>query len=235
MKHFNIAGFIFILFFMSCTQPSLPEVDHPDWVKKVVIYEVNVRQFSPEGTFKVFQQHIPRLQELGVDILWLMPIHPIGEKNRKGTLGSFYSVKDYQKVNPEFGSEDDLRELVSVIHSAGMKVIIDWVGNHTARDNWLTEVHPDWYVQNNRGSFIPPHGWDWTDVIVLDYEQKELRNYMIESMEYWVSEFDIDGFRCDVARLCPDRFLGRRQTKAEHYQTGIYVSRMGGSGHALRF
>ncbi len=204
-----IAAIAFLLFACS-SNPShmknLPNVQHPAWVKDAVIYEVNVRQFTPEGTFRAFEAHLPRLKELGVDILWLMPIHPIGEQNRKGTLGSYYAVKDYRAINPEFGDADDFRHLVDAIHEAGMKVIIDWVGNHTSWDNVLTKEHPEWYKHDYKGDFIPPIGWDWSDVIVLDYEQQGLQKYMLETMEYWIDEFEIDGYRCDVAGYVPTDF-----------------------------
>ncbi|MEQ8472418.1 MAG: alpha-amylase family glycosyl hydrolase [Marinoscillum sp.] len=192
---------------------DLPEITHPEWVRDAVIYEVNIRQYSPEGTFKAFQEHLPRLKELGVDILWLMPIHPIGEANRKGSLGSYYSVSDYRKINPEFGVEEDFQNLVDAIHQLGMKVIIDWVGNHTSWDNWLTKEHPDWYLRNYKGEFVPPLGWDWSDVIVLDYNQQGLRDYMLQSMEYWVEEFDVDGYRCDVAGYVPTDFWVKARSR----------------------
>jgi len=194
---------------------EIPKVTHPDWVKDATIYEVNIRQFTPEGTFAAFQKHLPRLKELGVDILWLMPINPIGEKNRKGSMGSYYAVQDYRAVNPEFGSEEDLKNLVQAIHDAGMKVIIDWVGNHTAWDNALTTEHPDWYLHDYKGDFIPPIGWDWSDVIVLDYNKPGLRKYMEEAMAYWVEQFDIDGYRCDVAGYVPIDFWHHVRTRLD--------------------
>ncbi|WP_258097162.1 alpha-amylase family glycosyl hydrolase [Marinoscillum pacificum] len=210
MKKLELQILVFALFLSACTSTStmneLPNITHPEWVKDASIYEVNIRQFTPEGTFKAFESHIPRLKELGVDILWLMPIHPIGEINRKGTLGSYYAVKDYREVNPEFGTNEDFQHLVDLIHQHDMKVIIDWVGNHSSWDNELTKSHPEWYLHDYKGDFIPPIGWDWSDVIVFDYEQKGLRDYMIESLKYWVEEFDIDGYRCDVAGYVPTDF-----------------------------
>ena len=181
-------------------------VKHPDWSKAAIIYEVNIRQFTPEGTFEAFSKHLPRLKDLGVDILWLMPIHPIGEVNRKGSLGSYYSVKDYLTVNPEFGSMDDFKALVNQVHEMGMYLIIDWVPNHTAWDNPLTTEHPDWYYHDQDGGFIPPIGTDWDDVIALDYDQEGLRKYMIDALKYWVDEVGIDGYRCDVAGYVPTDF-----------------------------
>lgn len=177
---------------------------YPEWVKSANIYEVNIRQFTPEGNFNAFAEHLPRLKEMGVDILWLMPIHPIGIINRKGTLGSYYSVKDYRGVNPEYGNESDFKMLVEKAHALGMYVIIDWVANHTAWDNHLVLEHPDWYKTDTLGAMISP--FDWTDVVALDFSKPALRAYMTKSMEYWVNEYSIDGFRCDVAGMVPVHF-----------------------------
>lgn len=174
------------------------------WAKDAVLYEVNIRQYTPEGTFIAFAQHLPRLKELGADILWIMPIQPISEKNRKGTLGSYYAVQDYRKVNPEFGTMEDFKALVSKAHSMGFKVILDWVANHTGWDNWLLVEHGEWYTRVN-DSVVAPIA-DWTDVADLNYEQPGLRHYMLESMKYWVREADIDGYRCDVAAMVPTDF-----------------------------
>lgn len=177
----------------------------PEWSKNAVIYEVNIRQYTPEGTFKAFETHLPRLKELGVDILWIMPIQPISEKNRKGSLGSYYSVKDYKGINPEFGTMDDFKGLVNKAHEMGFKVIIDWVANHTGWDNqWITE-HPEWYSHDSTGAIIPPDK-DWSDVADLNYDSKPMRRAMIEAMDYWVKETNIDGFRCDVAWGVPQDF-----------------------------
>lgn len=182
------------------------ELKHPEWSRSATIYEVNVRQFTPEGTFRAFETHLPRLKEMGVDIIWLMPIHPIGEKNRKGTLGSEYSVKDYLGVNPEYGTLDDLKALVKKIHSMGMYVILDWVANHSAWDNELAKVHPDWYSKSPEGNFQPTPWYDWDDVIDFDYNVPALRKYMTGALKYWVKEADIDGYRCDVAGFIPVDF-----------------------------
>ena len=172
------------------------------WAENSTIYEVNIRQYTPEGTFNAFAEHLPRLKEMGVELVWLMPIHPISEKNRKGSLGSYYSVKDYLGINPEFGSESDFRALVDKIHELDMKVIIDWVANHTGWDNPLIEEHPEWYKKDENGNIISPVA-DWTDVAGLNFEQPELRKYMTDALVYWVKEFDIDGYRCDVAGMVP--------------------------------
>ena len=182
------------------------KIAHPEWSKNAVIYQINTRQFTPEGTFKAAQQELPRLKDLGIDIIWLMPIHPIGEKNRKGTLGSPYAVKDYFAVNPEFGSDQDLKDFINQAHQLGMKVILDWVANHTAWDNVLVESHPEWYQRDHNSNFRPTPWWDWDDIINLDYNQPELRKYMTEAMSYWVKEFDVDGYRCDVAGFVPVDF-----------------------------
>ena len=186
-------------------QTDLRPVKHPDWTRNASIYEVNVRQYSPGGTFKEFEEHLPRLKRMGVDILWFMPIHPIGETNRKGTLGSYYSVKDYRAVNPEFGTLADFKALVDSVHDMGMYVIIDWVANHSAWDNPLTIEHPDWFTKDVHGNFMPPNN-DWTDVIDIDFSRPGLRRYMIDAMKFWVEEVDIDGFRCDVAGMVPMDF-----------------------------
>jgi len=180
------------------------EVVHPDWVKDAVMYEVNIRQFSIEGTFNAFASHLPRLKELGVEILWLMPIHPIGVEKRKGELGSYYSVLDYKDVNPAFGTMDDFKNMVKKAHDMGMKVIIDWVPNHSSWDNALVAQHPEWYAKDSIGNMFSP--WDWTDVVQFDYSQRGLRDYMIETFKYWISETDLDGFRMDVAHQVPIDF-----------------------------
>lgn len=187
--------------------PLAPEpyvkVTHPEWTKTAAIYEMNVRQMTEEGTFRAAMEHLPRLKELGVDILWLMPIHPIGEVNRKGSLGSYYAVKDYFGVNPEFGTMEDLQAFVAAAHEQDMKVILDWVGNHTAWDNPLLEEHPDWYDRDWKGDPHPTPWFDWSDIIDLDYDNVELREYMIEALSYWVREADIDGYRLDTAPMVP--------------------------------
>ena len=181
-------------------------LEHPAWSRDATIYQVNTRQFSEEGTFAAVQRELPRLKNLGVDILWLMPIHPIGVQNRKGTLGSPYSVRDYFGVNPEFGTLDDLKALVSAAHSLDMYVILDWVANHTAWDNVIRDQHPEWYERDYDGNFRPTPWWDWSDIIDLDYSQPGIRRYMTEAMKYWVEEADIDGYRCDVAGFVPVDF-----------------------------
>ena len=182
------------------------QLKHPDWAESAVIYQVNIRQFTPEGTFNAFKAHLPRIKALGADILWLMPIHPIGAEKRKGGLGSPYAVQDFYGVNPEFGSLQDLKALVREIHRLGMYVILDWVANHSAWDNPLTKSHPEWYLKDKQGNIQPTPWYDWDDIIEFDYDQPGLRQYMTEAMKYWVGETDIDGYRCDVAGFVPTDF-----------------------------
>lgn len=191
---------------MSCTSPKVTTqgVIHPEWSRNAVIYEINVRQFTPEGTFRAMEAHLPRLKQMGIDILWLMPVHPIGEQNRKGSLGSYYSVKDYKAVNPEFGTSEDFRRFVGEAHRQGLKVIIDWVPNHSAWDNALIAQHPEYYLKDSTGGFVSP--FDWTDVVRFDYGNPGLRQYMVETMKWWLTEYDIDGYRCDVAHMVPVSF-----------------------------
>lgn len=173
------------------------EATFPQLAGNMTIYEVNIRQFTPEGTFKAFNEHLPRLKELGTEILWFMPIQPIGEKNRKGTLGSYYSIKDYEAVNPEFGTLEDFKATVDKAHELGMYVILDWVPNHTAWDHpWITE-HPEYYAKDSLGNIT--YEADWTDIALLDHTKPETRKKMIDAMRFWIDETDIDGFRCDHA------------------------------------
>ena len=213
-KRILILPVLALIVLFACTGPKkeapvtkeLPPgfVVHPEWSRNATIYEVNIRQFTPEGTFTAFQEHIPRLKKMGVDILWLMPINPVGIKNRKGSLGSYYSVKDYKAVNPAFGTLEDFRKVVETAHQHGMKVIIDWVANHSSWDNpWITE-HPEWYTKDSLGRMVSPY--DWSDVADLDYSNAGLRAAMLDALKYWMEETDIDGYRCDVAGMVPDDF-----------------------------
>jgi len=186
-------------------QPETAVV-HPEWLKNATIYEVNLRQYTPEGTFRAFTEHLPRLKAMGVDVIWLMPVQPIGQQNRKGSLGSYYAVADYYGVNPEFGDLEDFRALVTQIHDHGMHVIIDWVANHTARDNVLVQQHPEWFVKTADGRFATTPWRDYEDIIELDYAQAGLRRFMTEAMKWWVRETGIDGFRCDMASFVPTDF-----------------------------
>lgn len=203
-KYLHLKSVITFLLILTGTI-SAQKFSPPEWSYNKAIYEVNIRQYTPEGNIKAFEKHLPKLKELGADILWLMPIHPIGENNRKGTLGSYYSVKDYKAVNPEFGTIEEFKSLVKMVHKMGMYVIIDWVANHTAWDNpWITE-HPELYTTDSLDNIITPVR-DWTDVADLNYDTKELWVEMIDALKFWVEECDIDGYRCDVAGMVPIEF-----------------------------
>ncbi|MEZ4934748.1 MAG: glycoside hydrolase family 31 protein [Saprospiraceae bacterium] len=185
----------------------------PEWAHPATIYEVNIRQYTEEGTINAFAEHLPRLREMGVDILWFMPVQPIGELNRKGPLGSYYSIRDYSAINPEFGTMDDFKKLVKTCHGMGFKVVLDWVANHSAFDNAWAEQHPNWYNRNDKGEIIAPY--DWTDVADLNYDMYYLRQAMTEAMLFWVKEVDIDGFRCDVAGEVPLDFWEDARAKLD--------------------
>ncbi len=182
--------------------------------KYATIYEVNLRQYTPEGTFKAFEEHLPRLKKMGIKIIWLMPIHPIGELKRKGTLGSYYAVKDYYGINPEFGNQEDLRSLIKKIHENEMLVILDWVANHTAWDHPWAKHHTNWYTKDTDGSIVSPVA-DWTDVADLNYNNDTLQEEMISAMVYWVKQFNVDGFRCDVAGMVPTDFWRKARKELE--------------------
>ncbi|MDD3721053.1 MAG: alpha-amylase family glycosyl hydrolase [Lutibacter sp.] len=172
-------------------------------LENAIIYEANIRQYSPEGTFEKFTEDIPKLKELGVKIIWVMPIYPISTTKSKGSLGSYYAISDYTKVNPEFGNLDDVKNLVNTAHKNGMYVILDWVANHTGWDHvWLKE-HPEYYTKDEKGEITHTVGTDWTDVADLNYDNHEMRAEMLEDMKYWLKEVDVDGFRCDVAGMVP--------------------------------
>lgn len=185
---------------------DLSGVKHPEWARTAAIYQINTRQFTPEGTLRAAEKQLPRIKALGADIVWLMPIHPIGAKNRKGTLGSPYSVRDYRAVNPELGTMQDLKAFVRSAHRLGLRVILDWVANHSAWDNPLVARHPQWYDRDWKGDFRPTPWWDWSDIIDFDFGQQGVREYMAQSMAFWVREADVDGFRADVAAYVPIDF-----------------------------
>lgn len=190
-----------------------PSTTTPRWTDRAVIYQINVRQYSAAGTLKAVEADLPRLRALGVDILWFMPWQPIGQKNRKGTLGSYYSIADYTAINPEFGTLQHARDVVAAAQRLGMKVILDWVANHTAWDHPWARDHKDWYQLNPQGELFPvtfnagtPHEEFWWDVVALDYRNPALRAAMVDAMDFWVRETGLDGFRCDVASLVPTDF-----------------------------
>ena len=196
-------------------------VQHPEWSRNAVIYEVNVRQFTDSGTITALDAQLPRLKELGVDILWFMPIYPISEKNRKGELGSYYAVKDYKAFNPEFGTLDQFKETVKKAHDLGMKVILDWVPNHSGCDNaWVTE-HPDWYAKNEKGEMFGPY--DWTDVYKFDYSNPEMRAAMIDAFKFWLTEVGVDGFRCDVAMEVPTDFWDEARPQLQAVKPDLFM------------
>ncbi len=242
MKIKNLVVALSILFF-SCQKDA--EVNKNDKLiapisdqvlETAVIYEANIRQYSKEGTFKAFTKDIPTLKELGVKVIWLMPINPISEIKRKATdgtftseiedkeerkkyLGSYYSVSDYKAINPEFGNKDDFKELIDTAHDNGMYVIVDWVPNHTGWDHpWITS-HPEWYTQNEQGEIIDPinpdtgKSWGWTDTADLNYDNLDMQQEMINDLKYWVTNFNIDGYRMDVAHKVPPVFFNEAITE----------------------
>ncbi|HSB93049.1 MAG TPA: alpha-amylase family glycosyl hydrolase [Flavitalea sp.] len=172
-----------------------------DWSIKCNIYEVNVRQYSIEGTFEAFGRHIPRLRDMGVEVLWFMPITPISTLGRQGSLGSYYACSDYTSINPEYGTLDDFRAVVNLAHEHGMKVIIDWVANHTGWEHTWVKTNPEFYKRNSAGEFYDSNNWN--DVIDLNYYDQNMRRAMIDAMRFWVTDAGIDGFRCDMAHLVP--------------------------------
>lgn len=219
MKYFLSLTIIVSLSWIACSPQNVKQNESsleegsmiaksaPEWTKNVNLYEVNIRQYSEDGTFKAIENDLQRIKDLGVDVLWFMPIHPIGEKNRKGTQGSYYSVKDYKAVHPDYGSLEDFKSLVNKIHEMGMYVIIDWVANHSAFDNvWVSEANMEWYTLDSSGKLQPPLNTDWWDVADLNYDNKDMRAAMIDALKFWVEECDIDGYRCDVADWVPVDF-----------------------------
>ncbi len=217
MKLFKTVFIFFIITFCSFAQT------HESWTYNLPIYEVNVRQYTSAGTFNAFQTHLNRLKDLGAGILWFMPIHPIGLQNRIGTLGSYYSVKDYYGINPEFGTMADFKALVDSVHAKGMYVVIDWVANHTSWDNGLTISHPEWYEKDNNGNFIPPPGTNWSDVIQLDYSKQGLRDYMIDVMKFWITDVGVDGFRCDAVSFMPIDFWSEAITELKTVKPDLFM------------
>jgi glycosidase len=181
-------------------------VVNAEWSRNAAIYQINTRQFTKEGTLRAAEKELPRLKELGVGIIWLMPIHPIGQVKRKGELGSPYAVQDFFKVNPELGTLDDMKRFVASAHKLDLHVILDWVGNHTAWDNVLRKEHPDWYLLDRKGQPRPTPWFDWDDIIELDYGQPAVREYMTRALRYWVKEVGVDGYRADAAGFVPQDF-----------------------------
>ncbi|MEO6540420.1 MAG: alpha-amylase family glycosyl hydrolase [Ferruginibacter sp.] len=199
---------------------SIEKYKRAGWIADTNIYEVNIRQYSAEGPFNAFAKALPRLKDMGVEVLWLMPIHPIGKINRKGILGSYYSISDFKAINPEFGTAADLKSLVKLAHDCGMKLIMDWVANHAAWDNVWTTDHPEYFVRDNAGNFKPPY--DWTDVIQIDHNNIAQQDAMIDAMKYWVTHFDIDGYRADLAHLTPLDFWKKARTAIEPLKQDLF-------------
>ena len=212
----------------AATMPSADPAFHPEWSKAAVIYEVNVRQYTPQGTFAALQTHLPRLKALGVDVLWLMPVQPIGVKNRKGKLGSYYAISDYTAINPEYGTERDFKAFVDAAHQQGLRVILDWVANHTAHDHEWVTARPTYHERRSDGSLINARDnegkeTDWTDVAELDYRNGELRRTMIDEMRWWVDRFGLDGFRCDVAGGVPMDFWVEARTALKAVRPDVFL------------
>lgn len=193
-----------------------------DWIYHTNIYEVNTRQYTKEGTFNAFAQHLPRLKDMGVQILWFMPITPISEAERQGTLGSYYACSSYTTINPEYGTLDDFKSVIKQAHELGLKVIIDWVANHTGYDHYWATENPDWYIKDIHGHFIDVNGWK--DVIDLDYTNQDMRTAMIDAMKYWITECDIDGFRCDMAHLVPMGFWQEAKDACEQLKPLFWLA-----------
>lgn len=187
-----------------------------------MLYEMNLRQLTSEGTFAAAIERLAFLRSVGVDAIWLMPIYPIGEQGRKGSLGSYYSIRDYKGINPEFGTAEEFRKFVDAVHALGMKVLLDWVANHTARDaRWISEKPADWYERDERGEAKVP--WDWTDTAKLNYANHDVWLGQIDAMRYWVEEFKVDGFRCDMAMLLPIEFWQEASAELHRIKPDIFM------------
>lgn len=208
--------FLVTLFITSCEiSPQQQELCNS------VVYEMNIRQYTPEGTFAAAQEHLPRLKELGVDIVWLMPIYPIGVKERKGTLGSYYAISDYCATNPEFGSLEDFDNFVKEAHKLDLRVVLDWVANHTSPDaKWINECPADWYVRDSLGNTVV--NYDWYDIAELNYDNRAVWDEMKKSMHFWM-ERGIDGFRCDMACEVPLEFWQEIIAELRAKYPGIYM------------
>ena len=197
-------------------------MNHPDWSYRAVLYEMNVRQLTPEGTLRAAAAHLPFLRDLGVDAVWLMPVYPIGIEGRKGSLGSYYSIRDYCAVNPEFGTMEDLDDFVAAAHALGMKVLLDWVANHTARDaRWVTERPACWYERDGEGRPCVP--WNWTDTAKLDYGCRAVWEGQIDAMRFWVEHYGVDGFRCDMAMLVPIEFWQQASAELRALRSDLFM------------
>jgi glycosidase len=189
-----------------------------DWVRDGVVYEIYPRAFSPQGNFNGITARLDDLKDLGVNILWLMPIHPIGQEKKKGTIGSPYAVRDYYGINPDYGTKEDFKKLITEAHRRGMKVIIDIVANHTSWDSVMMKS-PEFYEHDSSGRITYPH--DWSDVAELNYGNPQLRRYMTDMLKYWIREFDLDGFRCDVAEEVPTEFWENARAELDKIKPDI--------------
>lgn len=197
-------------------------VSSPNWAKTGVLYQVFPRVFTKEGNFRALKAKLSYIKDLGIDVIWLMPVFPIGRLGRKGTVGSPYAVKDFRVLNPDYGSEKDFQELVDEVHRLGMKVIIGFVPNHGSNDNILLEEYPDWFMRDKKGSFLREVK-DWSDVIDFNFENPDLRQYMIETLAYWIEKYDIDGYRCDVAGMVPYDFWKEANAKLREVKKDIFL------------
>lgn len=218
----SIAAILSAAALSSCApkQDAAPAGLHPDWAYNSVIYEMNVRQYTPEGTFDAAAQQLPRLKRLGVDVIWLMPVYPIGVEERKGTLGSYYAISDYCAINPEFGTMADFDSFLSKAHGMGFKVILDWVANHTSPDAvWESEKPKDWYVRDSLGNTVTQY--DWTDIAELNYGSRDMRAEMARSMRFWLDK-GVDGFRCDMACEVPVDFWRETLPQFRKEYPGVY-------------
>lgn len=207
---------------------SVGETGWPEWAKNANIYEVNIRQYTHEGTFNAFRTHLPRLKEMGVDILWFMPIFPISQAKRKGSLGSYYAVADFRATNPQFGTMDDFQHIIREAHALGMKVILDWVPNHTGWDHHWISKHPEYYTKDNNGNITDPiddqgKSMGWADVADLDYGSNDMRQAMINDMIFWLENHEIDGFRQDMALLVPLDFWKQSITSLKAVKPDVFM------------
>lgn len=221
-----MAGYLFLALLLS-VRAAGPDYSREHarltapWIRDSVVYEVYPRSFSKEGNFDGITARLGEFKDLGVDVLWVMPIHPIGEKMRKGTLGSPYAVRDYYAVNPEYGTTNDFKRLVAEAHRQGLKVILDIVANHTAWDNVMMD-HAAYYKKDANGRIIPPVA-DWSDVAGLDYANASLREYMIGMLKYWITDYGVDGYRCDVAEMVPTDFWEQARTELEKIKPDLLM------------
>jgi glycosidase len=225
---------VFIVFLIIATliQVGCRNDKKNSWDSSATLYEVNLRQYTEEGTIAAFLEKLPRIKELGIKTLWFMPVHPVSETKRKGELGSVYAVSNYREINSEFGTIDEFINLVNICHENGFDVILDWVAGHTGWDHPWIELHPDWYLSKN-GKIISPEGTDWTDVADLDFRNDDMKKAMIEDMKYWIDEVGIDGFRCDAAWSVPTSFWEELSVEIENNDRDIFLLAEDGSKQEL--